>query len=188
MPDTSRATPPASSTAGRSAPGAPTRSSFIVRLLFFRGGLAADNPGQEQRKQDHAAVDGLDPVVRDVRQVQDVLHEAEQDHARGSADHVAAAALQAHAADHGRGEDGEDDALAVPLLAGHRGYPAGFHEPAERGQHAAGDVHADLDPLDLYAGGAGGGRIAADRVDRAPGLVIAQEQPDQDEYEGSDHE
>ena len=134
------------------------------------------------------AVDGLDPVVRHVRQVEDVLHEAQQDHAGGGADHVAAPAPEAHAADHRGGEHGEDDALAVALLAGHRGDPASLHQAAERGQHAAGDVDPDLDALDLDAGGAGGGGVAADRVDRAAGPVVAQEQADQHEDEGSDHE
>src|SRR3984885_1049676 len=156
-------------------------SSAMPYLPFFRGGLAADNPGKEEREEDHRAVDGLDPVVRHLGEVEDVADDAEEDHPGRRADHVATPALQAHAADDRGGENGEDDALPVALLAGDGRDPARLHEPADRGEHAAGDVDADLDPIDLDACRPGGRRVAADRVDGAAGSVVPQEQPGQDE-------
>src|SRR6266700_5561178 len=50
IPDTSRAVPAASSTAGTSAPRLPMRTNRMS-LPLFRGGLATDDPGQEQREQ-----------------------------------------------------------------------------------------------------------------------------------------
>ena len=46
-------------------------------ILSFRGRLAPDEAGQDQREQDHGTVDRVDPVVRRVLQVQEVLHQAE---------------------------------------------------------------------------------------------------------------
>src|SRR5882757_2226377 len=86
-------------------------TSVMPSLPFLGGGLAADDAGQEEREEDHRAVDGLDPVVRHLGEVQDVTDYAEEDNAGRRADHVAAAALQAHPADHRGGEDREDDAL-----------------------------------------------------------------------------
>src|SRR3984885_5450520 len=156
-------------------------SSAMLCLPFFRGGLAADDPGKEEREEDHRAVDGLDPVVRHVGEVEDVADDAEEDHPGRRADHVATPALEAHAADDRGGENGEDDALAVALLAGDGRDPARLHQPADGGEHAAGDVDADLDPLDLDAGRPGGRRVAADRVDGAAGAMVAQEEPGQHE-------
>src|SRR5487761_3822 len=161
-------------------------SSAMPSLPFFRGGLAADHPGQEEREEDHRAVDGLDPVVRHVGEVEYVADDAQEDHPGRRADHVATPAFQAHPADYRGGEDGEDDALTVTLLAGDGRDAARLHEPADRGEHAAGDVDADLDALDLDAGRPGGGRVAADRVDGAAGPVIAQEQAGQDEDDHGD--
>src|ERR1700743_1665272 len=106
-------------------------SSAMPSLPFFRGGLAAHDAGQEEREEDHRAVDGLDPVVRHLGEVQDVADDAEEDNPGRRADHVAAPAFQAHPADHRGGEDREDDALPVALLAGDGRDPARLHEPAD---------------------------------------------------------
>src|ERR1700691_2423733 len=74
------------------------RAAHTGRLIpggSFGGGLAADQPGQEQGDQDDRAVDGLDPVVRRVGQVENVLHQPEEDEAGRRPAHVAPAALQA---------------------------------------------------------------------------------------------
>src|ERR1700761_241847 len=161
-------------------------SSAMPPLPFFRCGLAADDPGQDEREQDHRAVDGLDPVVRYVGEVEDVADDPEEDHAGRRAYHVAPPALQAHAPDDRGGEDREDDALPVALLARNGGDPARLHEPADGGEHAAGHVDADLDPLDLDAGRPGGRRVAPDRVDGAPGAMVAEEQTGEDEDDHGD--
>src|SRR5450755_1138802 len=51
--------------------------------------LAADQPGHDQGHEDDRAVDGLDPVVGCVGQVEDVLNQAEQEDPGRGADHVA---------------------------------------------------------------------------------------------------
>src|SRR6185437_15580456 len=161
-------------------------NSAMPSLPFLGGGLAADDAGQEQREEDHRAVDGLNPVVRHLGEVEDVADDAEEDHPGRRANHVAAPALQAHAADYRSGEDREDDALTVTLLTGDGRHPAGLHEPADRGEHAAHDVDADFDPLHLDAGRPGRRRVAADRVDAPADPVVAQEQPGQDEDDCGD--
>src|ERR1700733_9088922 len=161
-------------------------SSAMPCLPFFRGGLAADNPGQEEREEDHRAVNGLDPVVRHLGEVENVADDAEEDPPGPRADHVAPPALQAHAADDRGGENREDDALPVALLAGDGRDPARLHESADRREHAAGDVDVDLDPVDLDARRPCGRLVAADRVDGAAGPVVAQEQAGQDEDDHGD--
>src|SRR5579862_3244290 len=78
------------------------------------------------------------------------------------------------------GEDVEDDPLLVALRAGNRRHAAGLHQAADRGEHAAGDVHADADAVEANARGARRGGVAADRVDLAPDPVVAQEQSNGD--------
>ncbi len=128
--------------------------------------------GDHQRAEDDGAVDRLDPERRHLRQRQQVLHDAEQQHAGQRAEHRALAAVERDAADHRRGEHGEDHAVA--LVGADRADIAGDREAADGGEHARQHVDAPGDALDADAGGARRLRVAADRVERPAEPVIAQ--------------
>ena len=109
---------------------------------------------------------------RHVAEGQHVLDQPQRQHAGQRAEQRAAAAVHAHAADHGRGEHLEDQAGA---LAGRgRAEAAGVEHAGERGEHRADDQDDPDRALHPDAGRPRGARVAADRVQRAAVAVPAR--------------
>ena len=96
-------------------------------------------------------------------------------------DHLALAAEEAGAADHGRADRVEQDVAAAGVRVDRVG-PADAEDAADRGHERADHEDRDADPVDRDAGAAGRLGVAADRVDvPAVGGAAQHERPDHQE-------
>src|SRR3954469_17674411 len=141
-------------------------------------------PREQDGDQDDRPIGRVDPERGDLRQGEDVGDDGQQQDTQERAEHRAPPAVEAHPADHGRGEGAEDEVGA--LGRGDCGGASHQGQASDGGEDGGNDEDADQDPVHVDACGPGGLAVPPDDVEAPADPVEAQEQGGEDEDEAAD--